>query len=144
LDDERFEKLEGMTRQATLDLKFTQFQRRMEKDEIEIPDSRQKPLQKLLPMVLGSMTEAELKKVKSGEIDPWEEANELYEYRLSKTSDPDELKEKLSADEARRERKRRQLKTPAGTPSKRKTQTEVQEEKDWGVGIKHLPEPSKK
>lgn len=125
--------------QTQLDMRFLKFQQRMAKDEVEIPDELQPVLEELLPKVLYGQGKEELKKT-----DWFGEAYDLYLFNLSKAKSPEELEGDLAVHREAMRRKRKQLGIPDGTKSKKKTQTEIEEEKTWGAGFKNLPEPSKK
>lgn len=112
---------------AELDMRFLKFQRKMEKQEIEIPDEIQPELEKLLPKILYGKSAEELKG-----IDPFDEAHELYLFKISKVKDIDELSEKLDPHKKRLEAKRRQLGMPPGAKGKKVTQQEVEKQAIWG------------
>jgi hypothetical protein len=110
-----------------LDQRFERFQRKMEKQEIEIPDELQSDLEKLLPKILVGLTAEETAK-----IDPFEEAYELYLFKLSKSKSPEEVEKKLASYKAAQEKLKRQLKMPGKTPSKKVTAEEKERQEIWG------------
>lgn len=110
-----------------LDTKFLKFQRKMEKEEIDIPDELQSKLEPFLPKVLYGLTAEQVAKT-----DWFGEAYDLYLFKLSKAKSPEELEEGLTAHKARQEQKRRQLGVPAGTKSKKLTKQDIEKRQSWG------------
>lgn len=110
-----------------LDTKFLKFQRKMEKEDTDIPDDLQEKLEPLLTKVLYGLSKEQIAKV-----DWFGEAYDLYLFKLSKAKSPEELEEGLTAHKARQEQKRRQLGVPVGTKSKKLTKQETEEKEVWG------------
>ena len=130
----RFKALESDRGMVQLDLAFDRFQRKMEKQEtpIDVPDDLKAKLVDLLPAVLPREYDAQ----KINWSKTFEDAYDLYLWRLSKEKDPGKLKTGLSALEARRRRKRLQLGIPSGkTKGKGVSKSDVEA---YGEGITKL------
>jgi len=135
--DDRFRQLEADRGDIHWDLAFDKFQRKMEKGEdgVEIPNKLKGTLKKLIPAVLADKTRQELEDMDPEEV--FEDAYDLYLWKLSKEKSPEKLKSDLSELELKRLKKLRQLKMPSG-----KTTTKggnAQDIKDFGAGITSLP-----
>lgn len=131
---ERFKKLESGTGRIHLDLGFDKFQRKMEKEETDIPDKLKKPLIKLLPVVTANMTEDELENASASEL--FESAYSLYLWNLSNEKDPSKLKGDLEALSKAKAAKLKQLGMPAGKKTIKGVSS--QDVKDYGEGITKL------
>lgn len=132
--EDRFKALESDRGMVQLDIAFDRFQRRMEKQEtpIDVPDDLKSKLVDLLPAVLPREYDAQ----KINWSKTFEDAYDLYLWRLSKEKDPQKLKTGLSALEARRRSKLKQLGIPSG-----KTKSKGYSKKDieaYGEGITKL------
>lgn len=129
--DAKVKDLESELGNIRLDIRFSRFQQIMEKQDIDIPDNLKSKLIKLLPAVVAGMSEGEI-----GDSLLFDEAYELYLFKLSKEKDPTKLREGLKSHDAKRQAKLRQL----GISSKKKATKGAtsQDVKDYGEGITKL------
>lgn len=112
-----------------LDSKFLRWKLKMERDdpEVEIPDELQAKLEPYIAKILYGLSKEEVAK-----IDWFGEAHDLYLFKLSKATSPEELEEGLSAHKEAMRRKAAQLRMPAGSKSKKLTKEEVDKKQSWG------------
>lgn len=130
--EDRFKALESDRGRVQLDLAFDRFQRRMEKQEVDVPDDLKSKLVDLLPAVLPREYDPQ----KTNWSKTFEDAYDLHLWRLTKEKSPQKLKDGLSALEARRLRKRLQLGIPSGkTKTKGVSKSDVEA---YGAGITKL------
>lgn len=129
--DAKIKNLESEIGNMRLDMRFDRFKLMMEKKDIDIPNSLKPKLIKLLPGVISGMTEDDIESALL-----FDEAYDLYLFKLSKEKDPEKLREGLKPFDARRLLKLRQLEVS----SKKKTPKSVtsQDVKDYGEGITKL------
>lgn len=104
VDNAEIQRLTGLVGRTNLDRLFDKWQVRKEvKEKVDVPDSIQGDLEKLIPLVIGDATEEELKG-----RDLFEEAHEFYTHRQEKRKGAgDRVKHKL-------DQKKKQLGIPSG------------------------------
>lgn len=130
--EDRFKALESDRGMIRLDLAWDRFQRLMEKKEIDVPDDLKSTVIDHLPRVLPKKYDPE----KINWTKEIEKAWDNYLWHLSKEKDPTKLKEGLTALEAKRLRKLKQLGVPSGkTKTKGVSKSDVEV---YGEGISKL------